>query len=149
MLILELMVYFSHDSYVFIQNQLVISMDEHLETKTFADIFEKNIKQFLTYRESFLPLIIKNFSDGNREYNNYIEQLFHMMRKFEGNFFENTDKSLLKTFESYTNEFSKLYLTYVDTSRKNFENYLETRLSIMSSWNEHMKKFATNSQNKL
>ena len=143
------MVYFNHDSYVFIQNQLVINMNEHLETKTFADIFEKNIKQFLTDHESFLPLMIKNFSDGNREYNNYIEQLFHVMRKFEGNFFENTDKSLLKIFEDYTNEFSKLYLMYVDASRKNFENYLETRLSIISSWNEHMKKFTDNSQNKL
>ncbi|MBS3925818.1 MAG: hypothetical protein KGZ34_03905 [Nitrosarchaeum sp.] len=123
-------------------------MDETLESKTFADIFEKSIKQFIDNRESFLPLVIKNFSDGNREYNNYIEQLFHVMRKFEGTFFENTDKSLLKIFEDYTNEFSKLYLMQVDASRKNFENYLETRLSIMSSWNEHMKKFA-DSQNKL
>lgn len=123
-------------------------MDETLESKTFADIFEKSIKQFIDNRESFLPLVIKNFSDGNREYNNYIEQLFHVMRKFEGTFFEKTDKSLLKIFEDYTNEFSKLYLMQVDASRKNFENYLETRLSIMSSWNEHMKKFA-DSQNKL
>jgi hypothetical protein len=125
-------------------------MDENaLESKTFADIFEKNIKQFIVNRESFLPLVIKNFSDGNREYNNYIEQMFHVMRTFEGNFLDKTDKSLLKIFEDYTNQFSKLYLMYVDASRKNFENYLETRLSIMSSWNEHMKRFTNNSQNKL
>lgn len=128
---------------------MLTNMDKTLESKTFADIFEKSIKQFINNRESFLPLVIKNFSDGNREYNNYIEQLFHVMRKFEGTFFENTDKSLLKIFEDYTNEFSKLYLMHVDASRKNFENYLETRLSIMSSWNEHMKKFADNSQNNL
>jgi len=125
-------------------------MDENaLESKTFADIFEKNIKQFIANRESFLPLVIKNFSDGNREYNNYIEQMFHVMRTFEGNFLDKTDKSLLKIFEDYTNQFSKLYLMHVDASRKNFENYLETRLSIMSSWNEHMKRFTNNSQNKL
>ncbi|MCV0412355.1 hypothetical protein [Nitrosarchaeum sp.] len=125
-------------------------MDEtSLESKTFADIFEKSIKQFINNRESFLPLVIKNFSDGNREYNNYIEQLFHVMRKFEETFFEKSDKSLLKIFEDYTNEFSKLYLMHVDASRKNFEKYLETRLLIMSSWNEHMKKFTDNSQNKL
>ena len=124
-------------------------MDTTLESKMFADIFEKNIKQFIDNRESFLPLVIKNFSDGNREFNNYIEQLFHMMRKFEETLFEKTDKSLLKIFEDYTNEFSKLYLMHVDVSRKNFENYLETRLSIMSSWNEHMKKFADNSKNQL
>ena len=124
-------------------------MDENaLESKTFADIFEKNIKQFIANRESFLPLVIKNFSDGNREYNNYIEQMFHVMRTFEGNFLDKTDKSLLKIFEDYTNQFSKLYLMHVDASRKNFENYLETRLSIMSSWNDHMKKFI-DSQNKL
>lgn len=125
-------------------------MDEtSLESKTFADIFEKSIKQFINNHESFLPLVIKNFSDENREYNNYIEQLFHVIRKFEGTFFEKTDKSFLKIFEDYTNEFSKLYLMHVDASRKNFMNYLETRLLIMSSWNEHMTKFTDNSQNKL
>lgn len=39
-------------------------MDETLESKTFADIFEKSIKQFIDNHESFLPLVIKNFSDG-------------------------------------------------------------------------------------
>jgi hypothetical protein len=125
-------------------------MDENaLESKTFADIFEKNIKQFIVNRESFLPLVIKNFSDGNREYNNYLKQMFHVMRTFEGNFLDKKDKSLLKIFDDYTNQFSKLYLMYVVASRKNFENYLETRLSITSSWNEHMKRFTNNSQNKL
>ncbi len=146
------MVYFrpNFNSYVFIQNRLVTSMDENaLESKTFADIFEKNIKQFIVNRESFLPLVIKNFSDGNREYNNYIEQMFHMMRTFEGNFLDKTDKSLLKIFEDYANQFSKFYLMHVDASRKSFESYLETRLSIMSSWNEHMKRFTNDSQNNL
>ncbi|GKS66491.1 hypothetical protein YTPLAS73_00380 [Nitrosarchaeum sp.] len=58
------MVHFSHDfnSYVFIQNQLVTGLDENaLKSKTFEDIFEKNIKQFIVNHESFLPLMFKIF----------------------------------------------------------------------------------------
>lgn len=138
------MAYFSHnlDSHVFIQSSLVIIVAENnLESKTIVDIFEKSIKQFIATRESFLPLYIKNFSDGQREYNDYIKQMFQVMRTFEANFYGKTDESLLKIFEDYTNEFSKLYLMHVDTSKKNVENYLETRFSIMASWNDHMKKF--------
>lgn len=137
---------FSHDLglHVFIQNSLVTVMAENnIESKTLTDIFEKSIKQFVATRESFLPLYIKNFSDGHREYNNYIEQMFQVMRTFESKFYGKTDEPLLKIFEDYTNEFSKLYLMHVDATKKTTENYLETRLSIMASWNDHMKKFTT------
>ncbi|NJK78175.1 MAG: hypothetical protein HC944_05305, partial [Nanoarchaeota archaeon] len=96
---------------------------------------------FIVNRESFLPLYIKNFSDGQREYSNYVEQMFHVMRTFEGNYFNKTNKELLKIFEDYTNEFTKMYLMHINTSKTSLENYLETRLLIMTSWNDHMKKF--------
>lgn len=141
------MVYFSHNLglHVFIQSSLETIMDENnLESKTLVDIFEKSIKQFIATRESFLPLYIKHFSDGHREYNDYIEQMFQVMRTFEAKFYGKTDEPLVKIFEDYANEFSKLYLMHVDATKKTTENYLETRLSIMTSWNEHMKKFTTN-----
>ena len=119
-------------------------IENNSESKTLADIFEKSIKEFIAPHESFLPLYIKNFSDGHREYNNYIEQMFQVMRTFEAKFYSKTDEPLLKIFEDYTNEFSKLYLMHIDSIKKTTENYLETRLSIMESWNEHMTKFATN-----
>ena len=47
--------------------------NENLEFAILTEIFEKNIKQIMNNRESFLPLFIKKFSDGHREYTNYIE----------------------------------------------------------------------------
>ena len=116
------------------------------ESKSLSDIFEKSTKQFIVNRESFLPLYIKNFSDVQREYNVYIEQMFQAMRTFEGSFFNKTDQSLLKIFEEFANEFTKMYLMHVESSKASYENYLETRVSIMTSWNDQMKKFINSYQ---
>lgn len=119
---------------------------EDLEFNTLTEVFEKNIKQILNNRESFLPLFIKNFSDGHREYSNYIDQVFKVMRAVEENSAIKPDKRLMKLCEEYVDEFSKIYLSHIDMSRQTLANHLETRLSFITTWNEHMRKFADSYQ---
>ncbi|MCA9827244.1 MAG: hypothetical protein KC444_02470 [Nitrosopumilus sp.] len=119
---------------------------EDLEFNTLTEVFEKNIKQILNNRESFLPLFIKNFSDGHREYSNYIDQVFKVMRAVEENSAIKPDKRLMKLCEEYVDEFSKIYLSHIDMSRQTLANHLEMRLSFITTWNEHMRKFADSYQ---
>ncbi|EIJ65486.1 hypothetical protein BD31_I0731 [Candidatus Nitrosopumilus salaria BD31] len=120
--------------------------NENLEFATLTEIFEKNIKQIMNNKESFLPLFIKNFSDGHREYTNYIEQVFRIMRTAEENSNIKPDKKVMKLCEEYVNEFSKIYLSHIDMSKNTLVNHLETRLSFMTTWNEQMRKFADSVQ---
>ena len=134
----------------FIQNHSKDNMsNENLEFTTLTEIFEKNIKQIMNNRESFLPLFIKNFSDGHREYTNYIEQVFRIMRTAEENSNIKPDKNVMKLCEEYVNEFSKIYLSHIDMSRNTLANHLETRLSFITTWNEQMRKFVDSVQKQI
>jgi len=123
--------------------------EDNSEFNTLTEIFERNIKQIMNNRESFLPLFIKNFSDGHREYANYVEQVFKVMRTVEENSSVKPDKSVIKLCEEYVNEFSKIYLSHIDMSRKTLANHLETRLSFITTWNEHIRKFADSYQKQI
>jgi len=120
--------------------------EERTEFSTLSEIFEKNIKRIVNNREGFLPLFIKNFSDGHREYTNYMEQVFKVMRTIEENSTIKPDKRIMTLCQEYVNEFSKIYLSQIDMSKNILANHLETRLSFITTWNEQMRKFADNYQ---
>ncbi|MDH5463153.1 MAG: hypothetical protein OEY17_05120 [Nitrosopumilus sp.] len=88
-------------------------MAKESEFNTLTEIFERNIKQILNNRESFLPLFIKNFSDGHREYVNYIDQVFKVIQSVEENSTIKSDKRIIKLCEEYVDEFSKMYLSHI------------------------------------
>ena len=64
------------------------------------------------------------------------------MRAVEDNSIVKPDKRFTKLCEEYVNEFSKMYLSHIDMSRQTLANHLETHLSFITAWNEHMRKFA-------
>jgi len=123
--------------------------EERTEFSTISEIFEKNIKRIVNNREAFLPLFIKNFSDGHREYSNYMEQVFKVMRSIEENSTIKPDKKIMRLCQEYVNEFSKIYLSQIDMSKNILANHLETRLSFITTWNEQMRKFADSYQKEI
>ncbi len=64
----------------------------------------------------------------------------------EDNSIVKPDKIFMKLCEEYVNEFSKMYLSHTDMSRQTLANHLETHLSFIATWNEHMRKFADSYQ---
>jgi len=112
------------------------------ESKTIAEIYEKNIKEVIKNRESFLPLFIKGFSDIHREYNKHVDQLFKMTKVGEGRHFGEINQEILKIHEMYADALFKPHISQTEVSKKILENYLEMHLLIMQSWNTPLEKIA-------
>ena len=68
------------------------------------------------------------------------------MRTAEENSNIKPDKKVMKLYEEYVNEFSKIYLSHKDMPKNTLANHLETRLSFITTWNEQMRKFADSVQ---
>ncbi len=119
------------------------------ESKTVAEIFEKNIKEIIKNRESFLPLFIKGFSDIHREYNKHIDQIFKMVKDGEKRHFGTIDQEMSKMYEMYVDALFKPHISQTEVSRKILENYLETHLLIMQSWNAPLEKITDKYQKQI
>ena len=113
-----------------------------VETDTIAGIFEKNVKQIIKKRESFLPFYVKGFSDAHREYNKCVEQAFKVMKVNEERYFGKSNEEIVKMYEKYVNAWFKAYLLQVDTSKEIMSGYFEACHSFTKLWNDHLRKIA-------
>lgn len=112
-------------------------------TYTVIDIietFEKNLRQAIKKQESFLPFYVKVFSDVYREYNNYVDQMFRMMKLGKQTFGIQPNESLEKPHNEYVRSFFELYQDVIDTSKEFLKKYSQLRVSFLKSHNIYLKK---------
>ena len=121
-------------------------LSETKSSSSVSEVMEKHTMEVMKKLESRIPLQIKSYSDFSREYMKLVEEIFDIDYAMENKMFGNfgMNEKAIKLLDDYLEMSSKFFTSQIDMSNEFFKGYLNTRLSIMESYNRFLRDFSKN-----